>query len=248
MATRYTSLVHGDGKLLTAGQILTDENDVREAIKQPTGHAIYSSLYKIRDPDAWKRISEPASVVKPDHSIACVVRRIGQALRFMLAVPCDPELKTCSSRHASHCGLVDHQSEIGILVPNIPLQPQILEEPVLSYPAPVRLRDDPTPSRTSLWPGTNMKRQPNVSNDTFRLYPSANSAVFTLAPPPDGRFIQRGSPCGYEQGAFVTVLNPSAVGRSSEKTIAEDHVDISSNLPAARDGESEVTIWPQPDW
>ncbi|KAF2625451.1 hypothetical protein BU25DRAFT_492740 [Macroventuria anomochaeta] len=242
--------------------IFTDENDIKRAIEQPTGYAIYSSLLKIRDPETWERIFEPAlvnpqpssvanalqqHVVVRENSLMWLVRKAGRALRFMLAVPDDPTLKTYSSRHPPLTDVVTYQSQVGVLGPNIPLRPQHIDRFTTSEPIPTSLRQNFAPARNQPGPSTQVERPPKISNDTTRVNKNTLSTGVTLASPLNGRHVRAPRSRGYEQDAFVTVLNPSVVSSATEKTMAGYGAGMPGKRYKARDQESKVTAWPEAD-
>lgn len=104
MVIRY--ICHHDylPDLRMSRQIFTNEHDIKHAINQPTGYAIYNSLLKIRDPETWQRVFEPTTtyahlgtitstsqrhVPAPMGTFLWLIYKIGRGLRFMLAVPDD---------------------------------------------------------------------------------------------------------------------------------------------------------------
>ena len=241
-------------------QILTDEKAIKEAIKQPTAYAIYSLLYKTRDPGMWQRIFDPYPA---QHSTTLantpqqhpavretspmrLARKVGRALRFMLAVPDDAELKTYSSSH-----VVTYQSRVAVLGPNIPSRQQHMCESTIPYPYPSPRRNLP-PAPKEPKPGTNAQRSCTVLNDTARASENAIFTPATRASLLNVRVARSPRTRGYAQGAFVTVLDPRIFPSLSEKTPGCDAVrptppprpNPSPRPRPVGDEESEVTVWP----
>ncbi|KAJ8111031.1 hypothetical protein OPT61_g6270 [Boeremia exigua] len=250
-----------DRKLQTAEQIsgyriLTAENDIKEAIKQPAGYAIYSSLLRLRDPETWHRIFEPVSVQPPltpgttisshpnakENSLRWLARKTGRALRFMLAVPDDPELKTHSSRHPP-TNIVTYQPPVGVLGPNISVRPQHVDRSGSSNPT-VPFPRNPAPIRSEPRPSTHTERPSKVSNETIRVNDNTMFTGTTLASPLNGRFVRAPRSRGYEQSGFVTVLNPTSHSATGEK-MTKRRSTGKPKRSRVRDGESTVTAWPE---
>lgn len=247
--------------LLTPQQILTNEHSIKQAIQQPTGYAIYSSLLKIRDPETWQRVFEPTTTYSrlgtiigtsqqpsqaPMNTLMWLLYRIGRGLRFMLAVPDNPDLKTYSSRHSPAPDTVTYQSSVGVLGPNIPFRPQETRESAMNAPAAI-VQSSPNqivvPHRQPR-PSTQTERTPKFSTAT-RVNNNTASTGAALASPLNGRntMVQRSR--GYEQGSFVTVVAPSVVSKRSEKTTAGYGNGKATKKQGVRDDGTETTAWPE---
>lgn len=231
-------------------QILTNESDIRRVIKQPTGYAIYCSLLKTRDPGTWQRVFEPVSAnSRPEtvlnapqqrytvlqNSLMWLARKVGRALRFILAVPDDPYLKTYSSRHPPPTDTVICRSQVGVLGPNIPSRPQNATEKHTSEALPTSQ------------PSTQIEAPPKLSNDTTRVNHNTLFTGMTLTSPLNGRHVRAPRSRGYEQGAYVTMLNPSVGGPAPQSTTA-GYGAGKTGRRKADDEESKVTAWPMVDY
>jgi hypothetical protein len=175
--------------------------------------------------------------------------KIARGLRFMLAVPDDPDLKTCSSRHPPAPDTVTYHSNVGVLGPNIPSRPPGISGSILAEPATTL---QSSPSREFVpydqpRPSTQTERTPKLSTDTTRVNNNTTFTGITLVSPLNGRttFATRGR--GYDQGAFVTNLAPSITSKKSEKMIAGYGAGKLERAKKATDDGTEVTAWPEAD-
>jgi hypothetical protein len=219
---------------LTLQQILTNEKDIKQAIQRPTGYAIYSSLLRIRDPETWQRVFEPTKTyphlgiitstsqqhgTEQETSTLWFLRKIGRGLRYMLAAPSAPDLKTHSSSHppAPDPEFATYASNVGVLGPNTPYR---LQKTIASKNTAPATTTPSTPSR-NLAPrektrlGTNTEPPLKHLTGTTRI----NNTIFTaamLASPINARIKVAARSRGYEQGAFVTVITPSCQHRERE--------------------------------
>ncbi|KAJ4378538.1 hypothetical protein N0V86_006244 [Didymella sp. IMI 355093] len=248
--------------MLTLQEILTNENETKRAIQQPTGYAIYSSLLKICDRETWQRIFEPTTTyshlgvitstsqqreIEQEISVMWFLRRIGQWLRCMLAVPDDPDLKMYSSRHppAPDPKFVTYQTNVGVLGPNIPHRPQ---ETSGSANTASTINIQPITSQNlAPWdqarPSTHTERPLKPLIDTTRINNNTTSTGATLASPINGRIEVAARSRGYEQGAFVTIVTPSAVSTKNEKTTARCGAGKLGRKQRLMDDETAVTTW-----
>ena len=177
-------------------------------------------------------------------------RRVGRALRFMLAVPDDPDLKTYSSRHPPPPNVVTYQSQVGVLGPNIPLRPQ--DAIKLTIPGPSltihsSLSRNFVLARGASRRNTQIEPPPKMSNDTTSANRNTLFTGTTLDLPLNGRHVRAPRSRGYDQDTFVTVLNPSVASSVSEKTMAGHGAGAPGKRCRARDEESKVTEWPEAD-
>jgi hypothetical protein len=148
---------------LTPNQILTEENDVKTAIKQPLGYAIYSSLYQIRDPDAWQRMikSDPA-VVRDRPFDWSALKKPRRAFG---------DLKTHASRYITPSASTKHLSG---------------HDSTLSHSYPTQLREIPRLIHTRFWPSTptelsdkSRMKKILLSSDITPLSGPSNQATYT---------------------------------------------------------------------
>lgn len=250
--------------------MLTDDDDIREAIKQPIEYAIYCALLEIRNPEKWLRIFRPGSThpVPPhfvnaplqhrvhENSLIWLARKFGRFLRFILAVPDDPDLKTYSSRYPPPINTVACQPQIGIVGPIIPSRPVHTKDSTLSRTPPNSLRSNIVPARPA--------RPERISSEQFR--PNAQDALamdwfeptrvndnttftgVTLASPLNHRIMTAPRQRGYDQDAFVTVLNPSVDGSKAGSKMSESSAGKRDKEYVVKDGESAVTKWPLPEY
>lgn len=247
-------------------QILTAVKDIKEAVKHPTGYAIYSSLLKIRDPETWQRVFETVSLQQsptpvadekpPKHaaesSLKYLARKAGRAVRFMLAVPSNPELKTYSNRHPRPAGTITYHSPVSIPGPNIP-GPNILSRshtvsrPTIFNPLPPH--QPPSLRSEEPRPSTQTERPSKVSNDTTRINGNTLCTGTTLVSPLNGRYVRAPRSRGFEQGVFVTVVSPSVVSNASEKTaVGYGAGKLGIERRKGKERESGVTAWPEVEW
>lgn len=180
-----------------------------------------------------------------------LVRKIGCGLRFILAVPHDPDLKTYSSRHppAPPSGIVTYQSNVGVLGPHIPLRPLDTNEPTV--PAPTMqssLSRSFAPISDQPRSSTQTEQTPKLSNGTTRVNNNTMFTGTTMASPLNYRSIKAPRSRGYEQGAFVTIVAPSVVSNKSEKTTAGYGAGRPGGKRRVRDDETEVTAWSEADY
>ncbi|KAF1928738.1 uncharacterized protein M421DRAFT_154059 [Didymella exigua CBS 183.55] len=263
-----------DRKLRIAGErsgykILNNEQDIKEAIKQPIGYAIYSSLLKIRDPETWQCIFKPTTTYShlgtitstsqqhataQGNSLIWLLRKLGRGLRYMLAVPDDPDLKTYSGRHppASASDTPNYESSVGVLGPNIPLRP--LDNRGLTHftpaPAPI-IRFSLARSLTSHdqpRPSDQTERAPKLSADTTRVNKYTTFTDATVTSPLNHRISRATRSRGYEEGKFVTILAPSVVSDKSETTTAGYGAGKPERKQRLRDDRTEVTAWPEVEY
>lgn len=246
---------------LTINQILTHDNDIMEAIKQPTGYAIYASLYRIRDPDKWQRVFEPKSAPTQKSSVQTLsqlftmlhcsfrwmIRKAGRALRFMLAVPENKELKTNSSRHTHLDRFGTYESHAGILSPAIPLQLLQRPEPALPHPHPDRSDSSFSKTDNEAPSSTDNARPSKVWNAAAFLSSRTSLTGDAVASSPPTTSSWNPIARGYDQDAFVTVLNPSALSSRRQHRVVVHGVKEIADEIVGGDRESEITVWPQSD-
>jgi hypothetical protein len=151
----------------------------------------------------------------------------------MLAVPDDPDLKTCSSRHPPAPDTVTYHSNVGVLGPNIPSRPPGISGSILAEPATTL---QSSPSREFVpydqpRPSTQTERTPKLSTDTTRVNNNTTFTGITLVSPL----------------AFVTNLAPSITSKKSEKMIAGYGAGKLERAKKATDDGTEVTAWPEAD-
>lgn len=170
----------------------------------------------------------------------------------MLAVPDNPDLKTFSSRgpRTLVSGSVNYQSSVGVLGPNIPFR--LLEEGKVMYTAATTtVQSSPNkifsphdhPRSSNQTEGT-----PKLSTDSSRINNNTSVTGSTLASPLNQRVVKASRSDGYEEGAFVTIIAPSAVSNKSEKMTAgygAGKLDVRQRMG---DGGSEITTWPKVEW
>jgi hypothetical protein len=244
-------------------QILTSEKDIQEAIKKPTAYSIYSFLLQVRDHEMWQRIFKPDFIHQhhahpvtapqqgfaiPENSLGWLARRVGRRLRFMFAASDDPDLKTHSSRRPpNNKKVVTYQSEVGISGPNILSRPRNDEGNRASEPFSVLFRQNFASIRKQPRPSTQTEQAPQTSNDTTKINDNTMFTGITPASPLHGRHIRVPCSRGYDQDAFVTVLNPSVVNTRSEKTKAGYSGGGSRGRYRANDEESKLTAWLEAD-
>lgn len=191
---------------------------------------MYSSLLKVRDPEAWQRIFEPASMhslitstpqqhaTAPVNHLTWLLRKAERGLRSLLAVPDSADLRNYSSKHphAQSPNTMTYKSNIGVLGPNISSRPLNASEPKTprstSTPTPTiqsslsrsfAIHDQPRPS-------TQTERTARLTKDPVRIKNNAAFDHLTRASPRKDRLVKASRSRGYEDGAFVTIIAPSA--------------------------------------
>lgn len=247
---------------LTTNQVLTDEHEIREAINSAIGYAIYYELLSVRDPEKWHRILNPFPANQqqhqhhnnnnavPENSLFWLARRLGRAVRFMLAVPGDPNLKTHSSRHPPSTLALTYNSKVAVLGPNIPSRPEGNGHAREIVPSSALLRQDFASASSSEEKANS--RAPLVASATGSTEPTkvnTNTAFTstTLASPLDGPHILSPRSRGYEQSTFVTVLNPSHVNLPASNVVVSRNGARRPEKKGEgepRDDESRITAWP----
>ena len=185
----------------------------------------------------------------PMNTFMWLLYKIGRGLRFLLAVPDDPDKKTYSSRHPPAPDTMTYQSNVGVLGPNIPFRPQESNRSAVIEPAttlqPSASRDFVPYDQPRL--STQTEQTPKLSTDTTRVN---NNTVFTgatLASPLNGHITVAPRGRGYDQGAFVTTLAPSILSKKSEKTTAGYGAGRSTKEQGVSDDGTEITAWPEAD-
>lgn len=246
---------------LTMEQILTNEKDIQEAIKKLTAYSIYSFLLQIRDHETWQRIfkrdlmhqhhAHPVTAPQqhaaiPENFLIWLARKIRRGLRFVLAVPDDADLRTYSSRRLPNDKAVPYQSKVGVLGSNVPSQLQNDGEKRAPEPSSVSLRENFASTRKQPRPSTQTEQAPKILNDATKINNNTMLPDVTLASPLHGRHIRVPRGRGYDQDAFVTVLNPFVVNIRSEKTKAGCGGG-SGGRYRTNDEESKVTAWSEAD-
>lgn len=229
-----------------------------EAIKQPIGYAIYSSLYKIRDHDKWQRVFEPASR-KGQTSFVDTLRRLlrtlmlwirwvvlkaGRTMRFLLAIPEDVEVKTHSSRHIGSDPFRTGEPHINAAGPATPLR--TLQRPLPSPPSAPSRQLFPTTHNTRR-PTTNVAANLNALNEPAPSKLSRTLSGNTLAPSLIVTPLRTQRSRGYNQGAYVTKLDSSANSLQRGARMVSDGRKAADEW-IAEDKISENTVWPQPDF
>ncbi|KAJ4994230.1 hypothetical protein SVAN01_00059 [Stagonosporopsis vannaccii] len=242
-------------------KILTTLKDIKEAVKQPTGYAIYSSLLRIRDPESWQRIFEaislqppstPATIIPPseiaaESSLKSFARKVGRAFRFMLAIPSNPELKTYSKKYAPPTEPTAYHSPISAHGYKTTSQPTSCL--TISHPIPLPSHQLRLTGGEEKRPSTQTERPSKVSKDTTKINGTTVFTGTTIASPLNGRYIHAPRSRGYEQGAYITVVNPSLVVDVSEKTVSGYGVGgLQDWRKNGRERESAVTAWPKGEW
>lgn len=234
--------------------MLTDEHEIREAINSAIGYAIYYELLSIRDPEKWHRILNPFPTNQqhhtavPENSLVWLARRAGRAIRFMLAVPGDPNLKTHSSRRPPSTPALSYNSKVAVLGPNIPSRPEgngrareVVSPSTLLRQnfASARKSEDKAGSRTpSAVPTTHSTESTKVNTNTA-------FTGTTLASPLNGPHVLSPRSRGYEQSTFVTVLNPSNASPAASNVASRYGARRpEKEAGEARDDASRVTAWP----
>lgn len=182
-----------------------------------------------------------------ESSLIWVARKLGRGFRFMLAVPDDPNLKTYASRHPPPLENVTYTSRVCVMGPNIPSRPQAASLVEASEPVSASPRQNLAPARRPSRPGTQISRPPKTSNETTRINNNTTIIGTTLASPLNGRHTRAPHTRGYDQDAFVTVLNPSVASLKSEKTMAGYGAGGMWKKDKVGDEDSEVTAWPEAD-
>ena len=195
-------------------------------------------------------MTAPQRTLASKNSIARLAYKAGRGLRFLLAVPDDPHLKTYSSSHQSSIAAVTYQSQLSLPGPNIPSRPhsEVKEQvhKLLSTSPRHNLSLPRTPvARPRLGSQTIRPDLTTLNTNTNTITTSTN---VTLAYPLDSRYVRASRSRGYAQDAFVTVLNPSVVASAVGDVVPGTGAGGLGTGHEARDGASEMTAWPEVEW
>lgn len=185
----------------------------------------------------------------PENSLLWLARRAGRAIRFMLAVPGDPNLKTHSSRHPPSPLTLTYNSKVAVLGPNIPSRPEGNGKAREIMPSSALLRQNLAPARKSEDKADSRTRRVMPATDSTASTKVNTNTTFTgttFASPLGGPHVCSPRSRGYEQSTFVTVLNPSHVSPATSNVMSRYGIrrPERKEKAGAGDDESKVTAWP----
>lgn len=146
-----------------------------------------------------------------ENSFKWLARKAGRMVRFMLAVPDDPDLKTYASRHPPSNSVINHGSRIGVLGPNIPSRAINKGKARATTPPHTCTPQDVVPahdSRDRPKPTSQTGISTIIWSDSTKTNNNTAFTGATIASPLNGRYRTAPRGRGYQQGRFVTVLNP----------------------------------------
>ncbi|KAJ4342828.1 hypothetical protein N0V95_006847 [Ascochyta clinopodiicola] len=252
-------------RALEAGEILTNEASIRNAITKPTGYAIYSALLASRDPEKWQRIFafSPTSAlpsfkptmnqdpVGPKSSLIKRFREAGRVLRSLFVAP-----DSALGRHEPYAGASVCKAKVNMLDTHTPSRQRFVDAAVQTTPPPPPPSHNQNLAHTQHHSSQVAAPAPDWSRST-----TLNGATSTDAKlaPVTTQYTQPLHMRGYDADVFVTVLSgdgdSSTFGAGRFAGTQQDGCKGGGKLEMGTEMENEVweggsavTEWPRVEW
>lgn len=167
----------------------------------------------------------------------------------MLAVPDDPNLKTHSSRRTRSPHQLTCRTNIDVLGPNRSSRPQDKGKARATEPLTSLYQDSASACAVRDQSCSSVPTSVPIPAWTTPTIVNVNSAFTGLTPasPLNSRYHRAPRRGGYEQGAFVTVLNPFVAESKAGDARSGCGAGWLGKKGRAKSNGSTVTVWPEAD-